>query len=101
MVEWVNIATLSVSELTFVQIETIIDGLSAELHAGRFAELDSELSKLDPKIMCVDAIVAVSRSIYCVRDKLPQWSEFVDRSYFELKGRGEISALVGLFHLTN
>ena len=97
MNEWVNVALLPVSELTFDQMESIIDGLSVELYAGRFSELDLELLNFDPKNMCIDAIIAILRSTYCVRDKLPQWSVFLDKSRMELKGRGKDNALMGLF----
>lgn len=77
MTSWVNIALSTNSELSLGEIRSIIDETSRIAYAGQFDQLDKGLTMLNPHKMNADAIIAVTRSLYAMRENLDHYLEFL------------------------
>lgn len=86
---WLEIAETSSTELTFAQIEEIVDLLSIELHSGNFSQISEKLEIADVEKMSLDAIVAVTRMLSTESDNIRGWRKFLNRIAVDINRRGE------------
>lgn len=87
--EWFSLAHCKEDPLTLIELGGIVDGITRDLYAKKFASVDRALDSADPSRMSNDAIVAVARVTYSAREFLGSWSAFVQRSKEALLDRGQ------------
>ena len=86
---------------TFGNIHEVVKWVNRCALERQFHEIDQRLVDLYPVNLTTTIIVSWSRSTYPIKDKLPNWKNFISRSYFALMERGEDAdnILRGLFPL--
>lgn len=86
---WLELAEISPIELTFTQMEELIDLLSSDLHDRKFTEISDNLEISDVTRMSADAVVAITRMISTESPNIRDWDKFIRRVAAEMSQRGE------------
>lgn len=84
---WKTLAETGLHELSVLEVKCIIEDLGSFLSRNNFTQINFELQTLDTSRLGEDAIVAVTRTLAPVSEKLPFWETFIDRLHSILKER--------------
>lgn len=92
--EWLDLAEITPNELTFHQMDDLIDLLSADLHNQNFDEIGENLEIANISKMSADAVVVITRLTSTEAEKIQGWKEFIQRAALEMDYRGEDSEIM-------
>jgi len=87
--KWLDLAEITPNELTFRQMDDLIDLLSTELHGQNFDEISENLRIAEVNKMSADAVVVITRLTSTEAEKIKDWEGFIKRAALEMDSRGE------------
>lgn len=91
---WLDLAEITSEELTFSQMDELIDLLSSDLHDQKFTEIGGNLEIADIGKMSADAVVVITRLTSTESENIHGWKEFIRRAALEMDRRGEDSEIM-------